>query len=80
VITTGELHTIREIFEVVSHELNLGNDEKFLVVGKKLKRKNDTVGLVGNFSKINGLISWKPIKKFEEIFREMVQLEKFNLN
>ena len=46
----------------------------------KLKRKNDTVGLVGNFSKINELIGWKPKKKFEEIFREMVQLEKFNLN
>jgi GDPmannose 4,6-dehydratase len=80
VIATGELHTIREICEIVFDKLNLGNYEKFLVVDDKLKRKNDTVGLVGNFSKINELIGWKPKKKFQEIFREMVQLEKFNLN
>ena len=80
VIATGELHTIREICEIVFHELNLGNYEKFLVVDEKLKRKNDTVGLIGNFLKINELISRKPIKKFEEIFREMAQLEKFKLN
>ena len=80
VIATGELHTIREICAIVFDELNLGNYEKFLVVDDKLKRKNDTVGLAGNFSKINELIGWKPKKKFEEIFREMAQLEKLNLN
>ena len=80
VVATGELHTIREICEIVFDELNLGNYEKFLVVDDKLKRKNDTVGLVGNFLKINNLIGWEPKKKFEEIFREMAQLEKWNLN
>ena len=80
VIATGELHTIREICEIVFQELGLGNYEKFLIIDETLKRQNDTVGLVGDFTKINKLIGWKPKKKFEEIFREMAQLEKSNLN
>jgi GDPmannose 4,6-dehydratase len=80
VIATGELHTIREVCEIVFQELGLGNYEKFLIIDETLKRQNDTVGLVGDFTKINKLIGWKPKKKFEEIFREMAQLEKSNLN
>lgn len=80
VIATGELHTIREICEVVFQELDLGNYENFLIVDDKLKRENDTVGLTGDFSKIEKLTGWKPKKKFKEIFREMAQLEKRALN
>ena len=80
VIATGELHTIREICEVVFQELNLGNYEKFVIIDEKLKRENDTVGLVGDFSKLMRLIGWKPEKKFEEIFKEMARLEESNLN
>ena len=80
VIATGELHTIREICEVVFQELDLGNYEEFLIVDDKLKRENDTVCLTGEFSKIEKLTGWKPKKKFEEIFREMAQLEKRALN
>lgn len=80
VIATGELHTIREICEVVFQELDLGNYEEFLIIDDKLKRENDTVGLTGDFSKIEKLTGWKPKKKFEDIFREMAQLEKRALN
>jgi|688.fasta_scaffold361622_1 GDPmannose 4,6-dehydratase len=80
VIASGELHTLREICEVVFQELVLGNYEKFLIIDEKLKRINDTVGLVGDSSKINMSIGWKPKKKFVEIFSEMARLEKSNLN
>ena len=68
-IVTGQLHTIKEICEVVFKQLDLGNYEKFLIVDEKLKRENDTAGLVGDFSKLKTLNGWKPkksLKKFSE--------------
>jgi GDPmannose 4,6-dehydratase len=71
VIATGNLHTVREFCEIsFSH---LGIDYKdYVKVDSKFFRPTEEVPLVGDSSKAQQKLCWKPEKSFQDMIIEMV--------
>jgi len=71
VIATGEAHTVREFVDLSFRRLGL-DYEKYVVVNPKLFRPSEVHFLLGDASKANKAIGWKPKVSFEDLVNEMV--------
>lgn len=74
VIATGILHSVRELCEIAFSSLGL-NYEEYVKVDPKFFRPTEDIPLVGDSSKAQTRLNWKPEKSFQEMIEEMVEYD-----
>ena len=73
VIATGETHSVREFLELAIKEVGLnGTIDDYVEFDKNLVRPSEVDLLIGNASKANKELGWKPTVTFSELFKKMV--------
>lgn len=73
VIATNETHSVRECVEVAFDEAGLADWENFVELDEQFVRPAEVVHLVGDYSKAERDLGWKPRTSFEELIRLMVR-------
>jgi len=73
VIATNERHSVRECVEVAFDEAGIGDWEKYVELDQQFVRPTEVVELVGDFSKAESQLGWKPTTSFDELIRLMVR-------
>lgn len=71
VLASGVLHTVRDFCTIAFDHAGL-DWSRHVVSVEKFYRKEDSVPLVGDSSKIKKELGWNPTRTFEEMVREMV--------
>jgi GDPmannose 4,6-dehydratase len=74
VIATGETHTIRELLEEAFGYVGL-NYEDYVVVDEKFIRPAEVDLLIGDASKANEKLGWKPEVNFRQLVQMMVEAD-----
>ena len=74
VVCTGETHSVKEFCEVAFSHLNL-DWRDYVKVDEKLIRPAEVDLLVGDASKANEILNWKPMVGFEDLVRMMVDAD-----
>jgi GDPmannose 4,6-dehydratase len=74
VIATGETHTIRELLDVAFEHVGL-NWRQHVRVDPRYYRPTEVDILLGDASKAERLLGWKPKTKFRELIKLMVDSE-----
>ena len=72
VIASGESYSVREFAELAFKTVNL-NWEEFVVTDKKYFRPNEVDFLLGDYSKAQKKLNWKPSTSFENLVKMMVE-------
>ena len=72
VICTGETHTVRKFCELAFSALDL-NYEEYVVIDPKFYRPSEVDLLIGDRTKAEKVLGWKPETSFEELVRMMVE-------
>ena len=73
VIATGETNTVRRCVEVAFDEAGLPDWEQYVSIDDSLKRPAEVDLLVGDSTKAERVLGWKPKTTFEELIRLMVR-------
>ncbi len=73
VIATGQTHSVRQCVEVAFDEAGLGDWEKHVVIDPAFVRPAEVDLLIGDYSKAERDLGWKPRTTFEELIRLMVR-------
>ena len=71
VLATGETHTVQEFVELAFKEVNLDFGE-YVETSEKYLRPNEVNFLLGDSSKAQNELGWKPETKFEDLVKMMV--------
>lgn len=74
VVATGETHPIKDFVEVAFAHVGL-NWEDHVTFDDKYKRPNEVPLLLGDASKAKKELGWEPVKKFDDIVKEMVEYD-----
>jgi GDPmannose 4,6-dehydratase len=72
VIASGESYSVKEFAELAFKTVNL-NWEEFVVTDKKYFRPNEVDFLLGDYSKAQKKLNWKPSTSFENLVKMMVE-------
>jgi len=75
VIATNETHSVRECVEVAFDEAGLSDWEKYVELDQQFVRPTEVVELVGDYSKAERELGWKPTTSFDELIRLMVRAD-----
>ncbi|MDP9211667.1 MAG: GDP-mannose 4,6-dehydratase [bacterium] len=75
VIATGETHSVKECVQVAFDQVGL-NWEEYVKLNKKFLRPAEVDQLVGDYSKAEKELGWKPTTSFEELIRLMVDADR----
>jgi GDPmannose 4,6-dehydratase len=75
VIATGETHTVRNCVEVAFDQAGVPNWERYVKIDDSLKRPAEVDLLVGDSSKAERELGWKPKTNFEQLIRLMVDAD-----
>ena len=75
VIATNETHSVRECVEVAFDEAGLSDWEKYVDLDQQFMRPAEVVELVGDYSKAERELGWKPRTSFDELIRLMVRAD-----
>ncbi len=75
VIATGEAHSVRECCQVAFDEAGLGDFEKYVVIDPAFVRPAEVDHLIGDPSKADRDLGWKPETSFEELIRLMTRAD-----
>jgi len=78
VIATGETHSVKEFVSIVFKKLGLDFD-KHLDFDKTLCRPEEVKELIGDASKAETLLGWKPRVKFDELIDIMIRAEELEV-
>ena len=74
VIATGETHTVREFIEAALTAANLDPDvEKYVRFDQQFTRPAEVDLLVGDASKAEQILGWRPKVRFNQLVTNMVQ-------
>jgi GDPmannose 4,6-dehydratase len=74
VIATGETHSVRECLEVAFDQAGLSIDDH-VVIDPLLQRPAEVEHLIGDASKAERVLGWKPEVTFERLIRRMVDAD-----
>ena len=74
VIATGQTHSVRKFFESCCAWFDLEPGD-VLVINKSLMRPKDIDVLIGDASKANELLGWKPECNFDQLVEKMCQYD-----
>jgi GDPmannose 4,6-dehydratase len=75
VIATGEAHSVRECCEVAFDEAGLGDFERYVTIDPAFVRPAEVDHLIGDASKAERELGWKPRTSFEELVRLMTRAD-----
>lgn len=75
VIATNETHSVRECVEVAFDEAGLGDWERYVEIDQQFVRPAEVDLLIGDYSKAERDLGWKPRTTFEELIRLMVRAD-----
>ena len=79
VLGTGTLHSVKDFLKIAFKRVNL-DYKKYLVIDKKLYRKESKINLVADNSFAKRKLKFKQSKSFKDIVCEMVDFEIEKLN
>ena len=72
VVATGETHTVQEFLEIAFSKVDL-NWQDYVLTSDKYFRPNEVDYLLGDYSKANELLDWKPKTSFEDLVKLMCE-------
>jgi GDPmannose 4,6-dehydratase len=72
VLATGESHTVRDFVKAAFDVVNLDFNE-FILTSKQYERPNEVKHLLGDSSKAQDKLKWKPKINFDELVKIMVE-------
>ena len=73
IVATGVTHSVRDLIRFALDEVGLsGRELEIIEINETLLRPREINRLVGDASKAQQSLGWKPSKTFEEMIREMV--------
>lgn len=76
VISTGVVHSVKEIVALAFAEVGLaGREHEYVEIDENLLRPREVGRLVGNSERIRESLGWEAKKTFEELIREMVRYD-----
>jgi GDPmannose 4,6-dehydratase len=75
VIATGEAHSVRECCQVAFDEAGLGDFERYVTIDPAFVRPAEVDHLIGDASKADRDLGWKPRTSFEELIRLMTRAD-----
>jgi len=75
VIATGEAHSVRECCEVAFDEAGLGSYEQYVTIDPAFTRPAEVDHLIGDASKAERELGWKPRTSFEDLIRLMTRAD-----
>ena len=75
IVSTGELHSIRDFFILCAKELSIENWESHIIVNDKLVTRQIKGQLRGDNSAIRKELLWERKMTFKDIVREMINYE-----
>jgi len=75
VIATNEDHSVRECIEIAFDEAGLGDWRQYVETDQSLVRPAEVDHLVGDYSKAERQLGWKPRTSFEELIRLMTRAD-----
>jgi GDPmannose 4,6-dehydratase len=73
VIATGQAHSVRECCQIAFEEAGLGDFEQCVVIDPAFARPAEVDHLIGDPSKAERDLGWKPRTSFEELIRLMTR-------
>lgn len=81
VIATGESHSVEEFLTLATEYAGMGDWHDFVEIDKSIMRPTDIDELIGNSSKAQKQLGWKPKMSFKDLVRNMVEhdMEYFRL-
>jgi GDPmannose 4,6-dehydratase len=74
VLATGEAHTVREFCELAFDHVGL-DWEKYVRIDERYMRPSEVDHLLGDASKAQAGLGWKPVLSFSELVRRMVDAD-----
>jgi len=74
VVSSGEMHTVRELCEVAFARIGL-EAEKYVVVDPRFYRPAEVDQLMGDCSKAKSILGWQPETSFKELVELMVDAD-----
>jgi GDPmannose 4,6-dehydratase len=75
VIATGETHSVRECVDVAFDEVGLGDTERYVRIDERYLRPAEVDHLVGDYTKAERELGWRPKTTFEELIRLMTRAD-----
>jgi GDPmannose 4,6-dehydratase len=75
VIATNEEHTVRECVEIAWDEAGLGDWQQHVRLDPQFLRPAEVDHLIGDYSKAERVLGWKPETSFEELIRLMTRAD-----
>jgi GDPmannose 4,6-dehydratase len=75
VIATGEGHSVRECCQIAFEEAGLGDFEQYVTLDSAFVRPAEVDHLIGDASKAERELGWKPKTSFEELIRLMTRAD-----
>lgn len=73
IISTGETHSVEEFLTLATEFAGMGDWQKFVEIDKSILRPTDIDELVGDSSKAQKQIGWKPKITFKKLVKTMVE-------
>ncbi len=73
VVATGESHSVEEFLSLATKITDLGDWHDLVEIDKKLLRPTEIDDLVGDSSKAQKILGWKPKVSFKELVKMMVE-------
>ncbi len=75
VIATGEGHSVRECCQIAFEEAGLGDFEQYVTLDPAFVRPAEVDHLIGDASKAERELGWRPKTSFEELIRLMTRAD-----
>jgi GDPmannose 4,6-dehydratase len=75
VIATGEGHSVRECCQIAFEEAGLGDFEQYVTLDSAFVRPAEVDHLIGDASKAERELGWRPKTSFEELIRLMTRAD-----
>ncbi len=72
VVGTGEMHSVKDFVKLAFAKVNL-DYKKYVKFNKSLLRPAEVETLRANYNKAKKILKWKPVVKFKELVKEMVE-------
>lgn len=79
VIATGETHTVKEFVETSFGRAGIKNYKKYIEIDKRYYRPNEVNILLGDTTKAQKILKWRPKTKFADLVNIMTDFELKNL-
>ena len=75
VIATGESHSVEEFLTLATQYADLGDWKDIVILDKHLLRPSDIDELIGDPTKAQRVLDWKPKMKFKDLVKSMVEYD-----